>query len=456
MDREIFINSRGFHNSIAERKLLHLLNEFTHEDDFRVFTDRDGFGYADERPGRGVSIQQATNILAARPNGGFFRATLLYNIEGVGADTISDMLMGAMRLVDFPRTRSIKLYIHIAQIGDETPALNRLDVLLYARLSGTGDLEPIPMYRQTVDLQEGLLPGGVFEVEFDDLPEGIEEVAIVAAREDSVYPIFRSGMFMLHAQMEANLSSAVFLINERVKVEPDDLNETLMGLVGQEFQVDGNMASLTELSVEFPGRDLRLTGQIVAEDTFAFADSSIDFKTDIFLYRPGAIREGLTLLGYRVQRTNLDSLSPEQLVGTSTYNVMSEHSNWLLNAFKGIGVLIPGIGGFVLPALALSTDNSQDNNALINAAIGAEIRRSFSDQSVSILATEIENFATSNEALFGSAVGQSFYPGHEASTPAEKLQITKDLMVKLATLDELDVDSSGISLSAWVAVPYVF
>lgn len=444
MDRQVFISGRGIIGSVTEKKILKLLNSFTTPQDFRVISDRDGFGYADESSGRGVTLEQAEAILSRRPSNGFQR---IFDISGpgLGADTWSDIIISAMRLIEFPTTKSFTVnFTQISSVPDDpTSSLESIDVMMYGKLKGVVSEEWIPLFRQTNT--EGL------SVSFENIPDDVEQIAIVASRIDDRSVIYRSGPILLSAYDSEHLEATILLVHERQRVAPEIINNALAEQVGLEVDDD---TFVRRLNADFIDRRMIISGRITQEDSFLYADSDIDFEVELLMSSTAFVTEGLGAR-YSVRRTNPDLINLEKLVGVIATNSSSSHSNWLLKAVGLFGVLIPGLPGFIVPSAVIATDNSIDNSNSINRLIATTISEQVVERSFDLLANALEELSITRPTDFSILLSLGMHALgviSEGETVQEKFI---NIMSRTATVDDVSITPEGIDLSVWLVVPYL-
>ncbi|WP_298899366.1 hypothetical protein [uncultured Psychroserpens sp.] len=447
MDREIFIHGSGIAGTITEKKILELINSFTVANDFAVITDRDGFGYADERRGRGVSREQGQAILNGRPTGGYKRLYDIGAISGIGSDTWSDIVMAAMSLVEFPTTKSLSInFIQLSTVdGDPTSRLEKIDVIIYGQLRGAMNSNAwVPLFRKTSEAD--------LNVQFNNLPDDIVRVAIAACREEDQAIIYRSGPIALSSYTTEDLAATIYLIHERQLVDAETINTAFEDQIGLEVQDD---TFVEELEATFRDGRMIISGQITQEGAFLFGDSDIDFEIELILTPSARIIEGLGPR-FTVRRTDINAVSLKRLIGAYPVNSESSHSNRLLKALGVFGVLFPGVPGFAIPGAVIAIDNSFDNSDAINRLISNTIAAEVVDRSFDLLSEAIDTVRMADPVNFSILLSlgmNQLGPINPGETLEEKLI---DVMSRTGTVDKISITNEGIDLSVWLVVPYIF
>lgn len=454
MDRHIFLHGSGLHRSTAYRKVLRLINGFTEVSHFTVIQDRPGFGFSSTTRGRGVAPALAQTILDRRPVGGYTRVFDLASLPGMGPDTMSDILVSAMRLVSFPRIESLTLtfiQIILASPGtDDAPqfaGIQDLDVLLYAKLSGTNGEEWSPLYLQKTD--------DMGQVRFNQFSEDIAEYAIVAVPEGADNPIYRSGPLLPISELESEVAATLYLIEANENVTESGFNTFLQEQVGLEFDGDKR---LTDLSARLRDGYMDLDGEIIVEDAALFGDSEIDFETQVFLGPSARVVSGNDRA--RVRRSDPSVADLKQLVRVSTIVTSQEHSNRLLQAIGFFGVSIPGVLGFAVPGAILATDNSLDGDSGIQVQLRNAISAQFSNGGFEILERAIREQASTDDDEdeapgFNSLSFVSIYPDY-AGVDQDDPEAIIQFMTRRSSVDSISITPEGITLNAWLVVPYAF
>ncbi|WP_340203196.1 hypothetical protein [Ascidiimonas sp. W6] len=456
-DYPFFIDPRFVAGSTVEGKVLALLNSLNTVAELTSIPDRHRAGYAQEGRGYGIRIDVAQNILDARPAEGFTSlsqiATLVrrrntpeyydYQIEGLGLDTFSDIVLAAIAASPGTDHRTITGNFRMinpaaAGLADATIPLDRdYDVIAFGKFQGSSSSAIFPVQIATQD-DEG-------NFTLTHITNDFEEFALVGIfrkegeEEDlSQFDLFhRSGLIPIQSFPLNELIYRPILINQTEAVTASSFQDDIKEQEGSETE-DGEI--IESLNSEFKEGLIEIKGRIRKEDTVLWFDSTVDFTSELFLYPTFYTSDWVRDLN--------------KTVLTTSRITDQNHSNsgfWILTA---LSFLVPGIGGLLGIGLGIAflvIDNNEDASEETKALLAAELENSLTTELITQFAEVIRDGVENASDL--ERLGLAFLASFEEA-PADPFEAIIQFMIGHKTVRAITVDPDNLTIDAWLTLPF--
>lgn len=454
-DYPFFIDPSFVEGSTVEGKVLALLNSLNTVAELTGIPDRHGLGYADEGRGYGIRADVAQNILDARPPGGFTSLSQIafytrrpntppyydYQIEGLGRDTFSDIVLAAIAAAPGTDHRTITGNFRVinpdATVPDDAtlPLEGDYDIIAFGKFQGSSTSTIFPVQVAQRDEE------GNFTLEH--ITNDYEEFALVGVfrkEEGDMYQLdlfHRSGLIPIQSYPLNELIYRPILINQIETVAADDFEEDLKEKEGDRTE-DGEI--IEKLNSEFKDGLIEIKGEIRKENTFLWFDSTIEFTSELFLFPTFYTENWVRDL--------------RKTVKTTSRITDQNHSNdgfWIIS---GLSFLVPGIGGLLGIGLGIAflvIDNNEDNSEETKALLAAELENSLTSELINQFADVIRDGVENASDLerFGLEYLSSF-----EEAPDDAFEAIIQFMIDHKTVRSVTIDEESLTIDAWLTLPF--
>lgn len=449
-DYPFFISPRFVDGTTVEGKVVAFLNGFNTVEALTGIMDKYGTGYADDRGGYGIRSDVAQRILDARPGSGFSDirqiADYLPNgqhvsvIKGLGRDTFTDIVLAAIAETPGIDHRTVSgnfrtVNPNASDLNNAVAPLERAyDVIAFAKFQGSphDELFPVQVARQE---------DGNFTLEH--ITNDYELFALVGVfqKEEGnpfILDVFhRSGLIPIQSFPLSELKYQPILLNQEEAMSESDFRDQVKEQEGTETEggeiIEMLTADLKEGLIEFDG-------QVRKPDTLLWFDSTITFKSEVFMlptfYAENWVRD-------------LDSL-----IRVSSRITEQNHSNdgfWIITALSFLVPVVGPILGTALGITFLVIDNQEDNNQETKDLLADNLRNSLGDEVLNTFADLVrEEVETADEITL---LGLLFLSSFEVA-PADPVEAIIQFMIDHKTVQTITIEDTEMTFNVWLTLPF--
>jgi hypothetical protein len=452
-DYPFFISPRFIEGTTVEGKLFQFLNSLNTVEDFMSIPDKYGTGYSEEREGYGVRRDLAERLLAVRPIEGFThlnqiaafvgsrKGTWNYAIRGLGQDTFTDIVLAAIASSSGSDHRTVRGNFRVLNndatgLDDATVPLDQpYDLIVFAKFQGSEHDQVIPVQIAQQDDE------GNFTIQH--ITNDYEQFALVGIfrQEDGdpfKFDLFhRSGLIPIQTYPLNELNYEPILINQSETLSNEDFRRDVREKEGEETE-DGEI--IDRLISTFKDGLVEFEGEIRREDAFLWFDSTVSFKSEMFILPTFYANNWVRNLGSTVHTT---SRITEQ-----------NHSNDGFWVVALLSFLVPGIGGLLGIGLGIAfivIDANEDTNPETKEQINNELKESLGDEVLQRIADVIKDNVENATPI--ERIGLSLLSSFE-ETPEDETEAIIEFLIGHRTIRSVTINPTEMTFDVWLTMPF--